>query len=152
MSAMSTVPANPVKRLVPFAHVAGVDQSLAFYSFLGFTPQSVLRDPKGKAFWALAQSGGGSANSAEIMFAQSSGPIAADQQAVLFYMYCDNVAELRSHLLACGIRDGGRYSGAASLTDTFGSVFEVAHPPHMPAGELRLLDPDGYVILVGQLG
>jgi hypothetical protein len=31
-------------------------------------------------------------------------------------------------------------------------VFAVSHPPHMPIGELRVTDLDGYVILVGQLG
>jgi len=27
----------------------------------------------------------------------------------------------------------------------------IVHPAHMPAGELRLVDPDGYVLLIGQL-
>jgi hypothetical protein len=30
-------------------------------------------------------------------------------------------------------------------------VGEIEHPSYMPAGELRVLDPDGYVVLVGQL-
>jgi hypothetical protein len=29
---------------------------------------------------------------------------------------------------------------------------EIHHPHYMPAGEIRVVDPDGYVLLVGQLG
>lgn len=139
-----------IHRLVPFAHAASVDASLSFYSLLGFEPQHILKDPSGRAFWAMAQSGDNIAK-AEMMFAQSSGPINAAQQAVLFYMYTTDVEILRRHLLASGVRDGGRYSGAASPHDGPGMVYHVSHPAHMPAGELRVVDPDGYVILVGQL-
>ncbi len=135
-----------VNRLVPFVHVADVQASLAFYALLGFTPQSIMKDPGGCAVWALAQSGTG-----EIMFALASGPVDASQQAVLFYMYSENVGALRRHLLATGVRDGGNYSGAASPSDGPRMVFEVAHPHYMPAGEIRVADPDGYCILVGQL-
>lgn len=148
---MRVATATPtITRLVPFAHVGSVDHTLAFYSLLGFRPEHVLRQSDGPAFWAMAQSGDGTSK-AEIMFAQSSGPILASQQAVLFYMYTDNVEALRHHLLASSVRDGGRYSGAASPHDGPGMVYQVSHPAHMPAGELRVVDPDGYVILVGQL-
>jgi hypothetical protein len=30
-------------------------------------------------------------------------------------------------------------------------VHAIAHPAHMKGGELRVIDPDGYVILIGQL-
>lgn len=136
-----------VNRLVPFVHVADVEASLDFYALLGFVPQNIMRDARGCAFWALAQSGKG-----EIMLARADGPIDAGRQAVLLYMYSPDVATLRRHLLAGGLRDGAVYSGAASLGDGPRMVFEVAHPHYMPAGEVRIADPDGYVILVGQLG
>lgn len=135
-----------VNRLVPFVHVADVQASLAFYAMLGFVPQNVMKDGRGDAFWALAQSG-----MAEIMLARASGPVDAGQQAVLFYMYGTDVAGLRRHLLTSGVNDGGAYSGAKGPNDGPGMVFEVAHPDYMPAGEVRIADPDGYVILVGQL-
>lgn len=135
-----------VNRLVPFVHVADVQASLAFYALLGFTAQSIMKDPGGRAFWALARSGAG-----EIMFALASGPIDASQQAVLFYMYSEDVGALRRRLLGSGVRDGGVYSGAAAPTDGPRQVFEVGHPHYMPAGEIRVADPDGYCILVGQL-
>lgn len=139
--------ASAVHRLVPFAHVADVEASLAFYALLGFAAKNVMRDPRGRAFWALAQSG-----AAEIMLAQADGPVDAGAQAVLFYMYSTDVRALRRHLLASGVRDGGVYCGAAAPGDGPRMVFEVASPDYMPAGEMRLAEPDGYVILVGQLG
>lgn len=136
-----------VQRSVPFVHVADVEASLAFYAQLGFSAQSVMKDPAGRAFWALAQSG-----QAEMMFARASGPIDAAQQAVLFYMYCTDVAGLREQLLASGLYDGRVYNGVNSPNDGRRIVFTVAHPEYMPAGEVRVGDPDGYVILIGQLG
>ena len=35
--------------------------------------------------------------------------------------------------------------------DDFRVVFEVYHPNHMKDGELRVADPDGYCLLVGQI-
>lgn len=136
-----------VHRLVVFAHVAEVEASIAFYALLGFEVQSVLRDPQGRAFWAMLKSGG-----AEIMFAKASGPIDPAQQAVLFYMYSDDVAKLRTHLLASGLSEGGPYLGQAGPNDGRRAVFAISRPHHMPEGEIRVHDPDGYCILVGQLG
>jgi hypothetical protein len=135
-----------VHRLVPFVHVADVQASLGFYALLGFEAADVLKDG-GVAFWALARSG-----TAEIMLARASGAIDAGQQAVLFYMYSNDVAGLRRHLLASGVSDGGAYSGKSEPHHGPNMVFAVSHPPHMPIGELRVTDLDGYVILVGQLG
>jgi hypothetical protein len=136
-----------VNRLVPFVHVADVESSLAFYALLGFSPENAMKDARGHTFWALARSG-----AAEIMLARADGPVDPAQQAVLFYMYTDNVAGLRRHLLANGLHDGGAYSGAKGPNDGRRVVFNVARPHYMPAGELRIADPDEYCILVGQLG
>ena len=148
---IKTNPAPPaacaVNRHVPFVHVGDVEASLDFYALLGFVPESVMKDGHGRAFWALAKSGKG-----EIMFARASGPVDAEQQAVLFYMYSTDVAGLRRHLLENGVRDGGAYCGAAAPGDGPRMVFEIARPDYMPAGEVRIADPDGYCILVGQLG
>lgn len=136
-----------VNNLITFAHVRDVETSTKFYALLGFAAERVLRDPHGNAYWARLRSG-----RAEIMFARASGPIDAGQQAVLFYMYCDGVAQLRQHLLDSGLRDGGRFVGAGGPDDGSPVVFTVTHPDYMPAGEIRVADPDGYCILVGQLG
>jgi catechol 2,3-dioxygenase-like lactoylglutathione lyase family enzyme len=135
-----------VDRVVTYIHVADVDASRAFYRALGFEAANVLRDEHGSAFWALVRSGRG-----EVMFARASGPIDADQQAVLLYMYAENVRGLRERLLAAGVRDGGTYTGRRAAGDGPRMVYRVARPAHMPAGELRVIDADGYVVLVGQL-
>lgn len=133
-----------IHRLVTFAHVADVDASIDFYANLGFKPENRLRDHLGRTFWSLLQSDG-----AEIMFARASGPIVPDQQAVLFYAYSRDVATLRAHLLALGIPQA---DGQPPADGRRNAVFEMTRPAYMPAGEFRIADPDGYSILVGQLG
>jgi hypothetical protein len=141
-----------VDRLVPFVHVADVEASLAFYALLGFETRHVMRDGAGRAFWALAQSGGkDTGEGAEIMFARADGPVDPAQQAVLFYMYSSDVAGLRAGLLAGGLHDGGVYRGLPGPNRGRRVVFEVATQHYMPGGEVRVADPDGYCVLVGQL-
>jgi len=135
-----------VNRLVPFVHVTDVQASLSFYSLLGFSSQSSMKDKHGKMFWVLAGSG-----AAEIMLAQASGPIDAEQQAVLFYMYSPDLHTLRAELVEGGLRDAGVYRGTRSPEDTTQMVHEIVHPNHMKNGEMRVIDPDGYVVLIGQL-
>lgn len=140
------MPTPTINALVPFVHVASVDESLAFYAHLGFTPDMRLADQSDRAFWASAVSG-----KAKIMFAQASGPINPDDQAVLFYMYADDVRALRAHLLAKSLHDGSAFGGGPGPNSGRRVVFEVTQPHYMPSGEIRVHDPDGYVILVGQL-
>lgn len=140
-------PSFAVDRCVAFVHVADVDASLAFYAGLGFAAAETMKDPGGRAFWARAESGAGS----EIMFARASGPIDPAQQAVLFYMYSPDVRALRGHLLGLGLHDGGVFSGRAGPNGGRRVVFEIVSRDYMPRGEMRVSDPDGYCILVGQL-
>ena len=127
-------------------HVLNVDVSLAFYANLGFTSVNAMKDDQGKVFWVLARS-----EAAEIMLVQASGPIDAEQQAVLFYMYSPDLNTLRATLIKRGLEDAGVYRGVRSPDDTTNMIHEIAHPNHMKSGEMRVIDPDGYVILVGQL-
>jgi len=131
---------------VTYVHVADVEVSLTFYALLGFVPQNVMKDVRGRVFWALSQS-----DKAEIMFARADGPIDSEQQAVLLYMYSADVAALRRHLLASGLHDGGHYHGARGSGGGRRVVFEIARRDYMPGGEMRVHDPDAYCILIGQL-
>ena len=54
--------------------------------------------------------------------------------AVLFYLYADDLAPLREDLLSKAI-----------------SASEISFPFYMPKGEIRVVDPDGYVLLIGQV-
>jgi hypothetical protein len=54
-------------------------------------------------------------------------------------------------MLESGLVDGGAYIGDDGRPpDRSGVVFEVAQPHWMPMGEVRVHDPDGFVLLVGQ--
>lgn len=139
-------PATTITSLIPYAHVTDVKRSLAFYALLGMSVRSTHATPEGRTVWANAESG-----EARLMLALASDKIAADQQAVLLYMHCADVAGLRTRLLAEGLHDGGTYCGQHGPNSNRLVVFEVAYPFYMPAGELRVHDPDGYVLLIGQL-
>jgi catechol 2,3-dioxygenase-like lactoylglutathione lyase family enzyme len=136
-----------VTALTPFAHVEDVERSLAFYALLGMQPGTRHKDATGKTVWCDANAG-----NARIMLSMASGSIDPSQQAVLFYLYAPDVRALRQHLLAQGLRDGGEFRGACGPETARNVVFEVGHPHYLPAGEVRVHDPDGYVLLIGQLG
>jgi hypothetical protein len=109
------------------AHVKSVPASIGFYSLLGFevantfTPQDAA-EPS----WASLRS-----DQAQLMVSKAEDPIVPDQEAVLFYSYCDDVTDLREHLIAKGIAAG-----------------PLRYPFYAPRGEFRIEDPDGYVIMI----
>ena len=113
--------------LVPMAHVSNVKQSIAFYSKLGFA-EGNTHTPEGgvEPVWAWLMSGG-----AHLMLAQATEAVDATQQAVLFYVYCDDVVPFRNMLIEAGV-----------------DVGPVQHPFYAPRGEFRVTDPDGYVLMV----
>lgn len=132
---------------VPYAHVADVNESIAFYSLLGLELDSRF-GPEGKPFWARMRKG-----NCDLMLALASGPINPRDQAVLFYLHVDNLAAVRSALLAGGVQDRGSFAGEGE--DDFprtGCLFDIVPRDYMPQGEMRVHDPDGYVLLIGELG
>ena len=118
------------RRLVAFAHVADVERSIRFYADLGFRAANTVVPDGGTApVWAWLAS-----ENAELMVGQASGPVDAGQQAVLFYLYYDDIQQTRVALVELGHRPG-----------------EIRHPFYMPGGECRLEDPDGYVLMLAQI-
>jgi len=112
----------------PMLHVDSVERSIQFYEQLGFVTVDTDRcDPLG---WARIECEGGA-----IMFVSADGPVDSSVQAVLLYMYTPELVKLREQLLSNGVKAG-----------------PIKHPVYMRSGELRLEDPDGYVILVGHWG
>ena len=141
-------PKAAVCALVPMAHVVDVEASVRFYEMLGFTATERFTHA-GVTNWASLSSG-----AAMLMLARASGPVVPEDQAVLFYLYCDDLQGLRSHLLSLGVVNAGAFTGCPNEeTPNRGRsvLFEITHPHYMPAGELRVADPDGYCLLVGQL-
>lgn len=139
-------PTHAVNDLAPFVHVANVERSAEFYKELGFAIEHSLKDQEGKLCWCFMKAG-----NAKIMFSRARGEIAAEAQAVILYMYCDDAEALRRELIRAGVVDRGVYRGGPLTHEGRGEVFAISYPAHMPAGELRVHDPDGYCILVGQL-
>jgi catechol 2,3-dioxygenase-like lactoylglutathione lyase family enzyme len=116
-----------IKSLVPMAHVLDVPASIAFYRKLGFEVRNKHTLPGAKEpVWAWLQS-----DSADIMVSLADGPFDAGVQAVLFYLYSPDVEGLRARLIKDGVDAG-----------------PIQYPFYSPRGEFRILDPDGYVLMV----
>jgi catechol 2,3-dioxygenase-like lactoylglutathione lyase family enzyme len=116
-----------LRSLVPLAAVANVPRSIAFYRKLGFDVVNTHSDEGAEEpSWAYLRSGG-----AQIMLARADEPVEPTKQAVLFYVYCEDVQGFRSHLLEAGVEAG-----------------PVKSPFYAPRGEFRVTDPDGYVLMV----
>ena len=127
--------ANPstnanVTGLIPMAFASDVQRSVDFYKLLGMELRGSLKAGTGELRWAHV-----GCEQAELMFSRASEPVIASQQAVLFYLYSPNLVPLREHLIASGVR-----------------VSLITYPDYMPKGEIRVEDPDGSVLLIGQAG
>lgn len=119
-----------IAALTAMAHVADVAASAAFYAKLGFEEQGSFTPPGAEALaWVSLRSG-----EAELMLTLASAPVVPGQQAVLFYVYCADVAAMHRQLEADGLAPG-----------------PIATPFYNPQGEFRLTDPDGYVVMVAHL-
>ncbi|KAB2941018.1 MAG: hypothetical protein HS102_00585 [Planctomycetia bacterium] len=133
-----------VHRVVPMAHVADVERSVRFYELLGFRVANRMR-ACGRTNWASLERG-----AASLMLAVASDPVKPEQQSILFYLYCNDVSAMRTHLLASGVADGGAFCGGPGPNGGRSVVFKATYPDYMPKGELRVADPDGYCLLIGQ--
>jgi catechol 2,3-dioxygenase-like lactoylglutathione lyase family enzyme len=119
-----------VTGLIPMAFVADVQRSVDFYRLLGMELHGSLKTGSGDLQWAHV-----ACAQANLMLARATEPIVPSQQAVLFYLYSPNLITLREHLMAEGVR-----------------VSSITYPDYMPKGEVRVEDPDGYTLLIGQAG
>jgi catechol 2,3-dioxygenase-like lactoylglutathione lyase family enzyme len=122
--------AAQTRSLVAFAHVADVERSIEFYADLGFkVANRVVPEGRTAPVWAWLES-----EKANLMVGLASAPIDPSQQAILFYLYYDDVKRTRAALLELGHHPG-----------------EIDYPFYMPGGEFRLQDPDGYVLMLAQI-
>jgi catechol 2,3-dioxygenase-like lactoylglutathione lyase family enzyme len=117
-----------VTGLIPMAFVADVQRSIDFYALLNLKVRNIFKNDGGQLVWAHVE-----CEHAELMFSLATDPVIPSQQAVLFYMYSPNLIALREHLLAKGVK-----------------ASPITYPHYMPKGEIRVEDPDGYVLLLGQ--
>ena len=121
-------PDQRVSQLIPFVHVEDVERSIGFYYQLGFIAASIYKY-RGTPVWAELRS-----EEAELMVSTDGDSIDPVGQGILFYLYSSNLVALRQQLLASGI-DVGEIEGGGPG----------------PKQEMRLADPDGYVLMVAQI-
>lgn len=116
----------PFRAITALAHVQSMSASIAFYEKIGFSVAGTFVPPgESEPSWASLESG------ASLMIAKASEPVIAEQQAVLFYLYIDDVAAKHAELTAAGI-----------------SVSEITYPFYNARGEFRISDPDGYLLMI----
>jgi catechol 2,3-dioxygenase-like lactoylglutathione lyase family enzyme len=119
--------AAAVHAVMPYIHVADVERSINFYRLLGFAV--IRRWPRdGEPGAAFIESG-----TAKMLLAPANAPVDPAAQAALLYMYVADVTALRKKLTAVGL-----------------TVTDVTYPDYMPNGEIGVVDPDGYCVLIGQ--
>lgn len=110
------------------AFVADVNRSIAYYRHLGFQVRNTFAPPGADGLnWAWLESAGGAA----LMVSRATGPIDPEQQAVLFYLYVDDVAAAHQEVTALGLKPS-----------------PIGTPFYAPKGEFRLTDPDGYTLMM----
>lgn len=120
---------DQVSDLVPFVHVADVSASIGFYQLLGFRVTATHPDGAPEPDWASLE-----ADRARLMLARADEPVVARAQAVLFYLFSRDLFGLREGLIAAGLEAGEIMDGRPG-----------------PSAEMRLEDPDGYVLMVAQI-
>lgn len=122
--------AAQTRSLVAFAHVADVERSIRFYADLGFeVGNQVLSEDGSFPVWAWLHG-----ENANLMVGLADEPVDPERQAVLFYLYFDDIRATRDALVGLGHAPG-----------------EICFPFYMPGGECRLVDPDGYVLMLAQI-
>ncbi len=118
----------PLRNVVAMLHVGSVPRAAAFYALLGLEVANTHHEPGcDEPAWAWLQSQHG----ASLMLVQADEPVDPVAQAILFYLYCDDVAAMHAALVASGV-----------------AVGDIANPFYCPKGEFRVVDPDGYVVMV----
>lgn len=115
------------RQLVAMISVTDMERSLAFYQRLGFEVGNTFV-PAGATgpSWAWLRSG-----EAQLMLSKASEPIVATQKNFLFYVYTDDVDTAHAELAEAALNPS-----------------EITKPFYNPDGEFRLLDPDGYVLMI----
>ena len=109
-----------VNALAPMAHVESVSQSVDFYKRLGFVVKNTFEPPeRSEPVWAW------------LMLALADEPVVPAQQAVLFYVCCEDVAACRATFEMNGVKVG-----------------DIQFLFCAPRGEFRITDPDGFAVLV----
>src|ERR1700746_561391 len=115
-----------VRSVIGAAYVQDIEASRAFYGLLGFREHS-----SGKAeisAWSVMQHEGVS-----VLLASAGPALDIPALPLLFYFFCDDIETVAGVLEEAGV-----------------PVVRTGHPPHALGGEVKVLDPDGNTVLLGQ--
>ena len=112
--------------MVAVTYVRDIDTSRAFYELLGFREQSTGKADT--AAWSYLHH-----NGHYVLLASTWPPLDIPRLPLLFYFYLDDLDAVVGAL------------GTARV-----EVAKMGHPPHALGGEVKILDPDGNTVLLGQ--
>lgn len=115
-----------VSAAVPVCYVRDLEPSRRFYGFFGYT--EARSGGEGDSPWSYLQCG-----EHTMLLASVQPPLITVELPLLIYLYVEDLATVR------GCIEEARHPYEL-----------VGYPDHAPGGELRLRDPDGNVVLVGQ--
>ena len=126
MSAYIVLMTAGLESMVATTYVADIDRSRAFYELLGFREHSTGRAPT--AAWCVLHQG-----QHYVLLGSTRPPLKVPALPLHFYFYYDDVDAVTACLRAAGV-----------------TSVHMGHPPHALGGEVKLRDPDGNTILIGQ--
>ena len=135
--------AAQTRSLVAFAHVADVGRSIPFYADLGFkVGNSVVPEGSTIPVWAWLAS-----EKANLMVGLASGPVDSSHQAILFYLYFDDIKQTRPFASKAqhkfqSVNHDRAHTGAPVLTDSL-TWFDCSVHSGVDAGD--------HAILIGQV-
>jgi catechol 2,3-dioxygenase-like lactoylglutathione lyase family enzyme len=115
-----------VRSMVAATYVKDIDASRAFYKLLGFAEHSSGK--AGASAWSVMQHEGVS-----VLLASTGPALDIPELPLLFYFFYEDIEALVGMLERAGV-----------------PVIRTGHPPHALGGEVKVLDPDGNTVLLGQ--
>jgi catechol 2,3-dioxygenase-like lactoylglutathione lyase family enzyme len=115
-----------VQSMVAVTYVSDIESSRAFYELLGFREHSAGR--AATAGWCYLEH-----NGHFVLLATTQPPLGVPPMPLLFYFFFDDLDAVMATLGAAGVE-----------------VEAGGHPPHALGGEVRVTDPDGNTLLLGQ--
>jgi catechol 2,3-dioxygenase-like lactoylglutathione lyase family enzyme len=115
-----------LQSMVAVTYVRDIGRSRAFYELLGFREQRAGSGPS--SGWVYLQQ-----NGHFVLLASSQPPPEIPPLPLLFYFFVDDL-----DALAAAVRAAGP------------SADHLGYPPHALGGEVKVTDPDGNTVLLGQ--
>ena len=115
-----------VQSMYSVTYVRDIDAARAFYELLGFVQR--LDGRADSSAWSVMEHG-----ELSVLLAYTRPRLDIPPLPLLFYFYFDDLEVVTNRLDTAGV-----------------PVTRTGHPPHALGGEVKVLDPDGNTVLLGQ--